>query len=262
TCAPTVALLNVMLVGLAVTAQPPPPPPPPPVRNADTTPIERGDVLRSPVVIVAVMNRVGVWTGLKKGAGTCVTSDQSSVWPAALLGSTVLAVPDTLPMTPCASPTFWADVDPDGMAKPSFVEPLMFAVTLLAGSRKLAVPVTVVWPLLVTVVACVTLMSEFSAVVTWVLRIPCWPPLSMICASVGVVPCGFRKIWFWLNRLKFPLELSVIPDVPLPSLLNAMKLVISLFAKAPPCIDTPPPLLLVCGGGATRSTGGPVPRLF
>src|SRR5262249_61447620 len=118
---PTVALLNVMLVGLAVTAQLPPPPPP--VRNADTTPIERGDVLRSPVVIVAVMNRVGVWTGLKKGAGTCVTSDQSSVWPVVSLGSTVNVVPATLPMNTCASPKFWADVDPRWLAKTSIVEP-------------------------------------------------------------------------------------------------------------------------------------------
>src|SRR5215472_9988237 len=84
----------------------------------------------------------------------------------------------------------------------------------------------------------------------------------MICASVGNVFCGFRKIWFWLNKLKFPLELQVMPETPDPSLLNAMKLVISLLANAPPDIKTPPPLLLVWGGGATRSTGGPAERLL
>src|SRR5262249_43033269 len=124
------------------------------------------------------------------------------------------------------------------------------------------VPVTVVWPLLVTVVAWVTLMSDVRVVVTWAFSIPCWPAESIICASVGGLPCGFRKIWFWLNWLKFPLELSVMPDTPDPSLLNAMKLVIILFENAVPWIDTPPPLLLVCGGGATRSTGGPAPRLL
>src|SRR5262245_37602473 len=53
-----------------------------------------------------------------------------------------------------------------------------------------------------------------------------------------------------------------MPDVPLPSLLNPMKLEIILLANAEPVIRMPPPLLLVCGGGATRSTGGPALRLL
>jgi hypothetical protein len=68
----------------------------------------------------------------------------------------------------------------------------MLAITLL--NWKFAVPVTVVWPLQVIVVAPVTLISEVIACVTCAFVIPCCPALSVICASVGAVFCGFRNI--------------------------------------------------------------------
>src|SRR5260370_32151207 len=97
TCRPTVALLKVTPVGLAVTAHEPGVQPGPVhwVTKADTWPIDSGEVLVSPVVIVAVMNKVGVWTGLKNGAGTWPLNDQSSVFPDPSFGSTVKLVPDT-----------------------------------------------------------------------------------------------------------------------------------------------------------------------
>jgi hypothetical protein len=99
---PSAVLLKVTDVGLAVTAHPVPPQPCG-VRNADTKPIDRGDVLRSPVVIVAVMKSVGVWTGLKNGAGTKPLNDQSKVLPVTSFGSTVKVDADMLPMNACAS---------------------------------------------------------------------------------------------------------------------------------------------------------------
>src|SRR5215469_8271571 len=97
-----------------------------------------------------------------------------------------------------------AFAEPRWLAKISMVAALIFAVTAL--SRKLAVPVIVVCPPCVIVVAVSTLISEVIVVFIRGLAIPCWPAPSTIAGFGGATSGGLKEMSLWLHLLKLPVE--------------------------------------------------------